>query len=177
MWARSLHRPSHHVSRPRRRLWHRLRLLLLCLLHLLQLFPGQHEKKTKSTWACRWISDVLFIPFLSRCSICSWLWSWITLSTWLGTLPSWVHITWMSLFAYGENMIVLRGEVMYLFFWCIFVLATFYLWSAGGSKVFKMLLHLIHSMDMSSLAAKCPNLNTSLWHGPFYCREKIRKHI
>lgn len=62
VWARSLHCPSHYVSRSWRRLWHRLRLLLLRLLHLLQLFPGQDKNKLM-TWAFRWISDI-FLSFL-----------------------------------------------------------------------------------------------------------------
>lgn len=57
MWARSLHSPSHHVSRPWRRLWHRLCLLLLCLLHLLQLLPGQN-KLTACKPACEYLLSI-----------------------------------------------------------------------------------------------------------------------
>lgn len=45
--ARSLHRPLHLVPGSRRRLRHRLRLLLLCLLHLLQLLSGQKSNSTQ----------------------------------------------------------------------------------------------------------------------------------
>lgn len=64
MWARSLHCPSHHVSRPWRRLWHWLRLLLLCLFHLLQLIPGQVKNKLM---ACGPVSKFLtsFLLLLS----------------------------------------------------------------------------------------------------------------
>lgn len=182
MWARSLHCPSHHVSRPWRRLWHRLCLLLLCLLHLLQLLPGQGENKLL---ACEHVCEPSFYLLLSfslnRCLICLWPWSWITLSTWLGTHPSWVHITWTSLFAYGGNMIVLHGEILFLFcFFCFCCRSwstfTFCLRPAGGSKGQKMWLQIFHSIDLSSLTLPDEFQMCLCDMVIFYCRNTISEN-
>lgn len=41
VWTRPLHCPPHHIPRPWGRLWNRVCLLLLCLIHLSKLIPGQ----------------------------------------------------------------------------------------------------------------------------------------
>lgn len=114
VWTRPHHRAPHPVSGSRGRLWDWLCLLLFCLFHLLQLFPGQDSSEIKFGFICphKVFSHKVFLPTsLLRCWICSWLWSWITLSTWRETPPSWVPITWMSLFASGGSMIVWHGRM------------------------------------------------------------------
>lgn len=55
------------------------------------------------------ICSILFLSPFSRCWICLWLWSWIILSTWPGTPPSWVPTTWTSSFACGLSTTRLHG--------------------------------------------------------------------
>lgn len=88
-------------------------------------------------------SLLFFCMFFFRCSICLWLSSWITLSTWHEIHQSWVPITWTSLFASGGSMIVWHGETR-CYYCCIFLFSfclkltwstfMFYLYPAEGRQ-------------------------------------------
>lgn len=126
VWTRPLHRPPHHVSGPRGRLRDWLCLLLLRLVHLLQLLPGQGSTTIIfCLYICQFFCSLArsfssSCPFF-RCWICSWLWSWTTLSTWHETPQSWGPITWTSLFASGGSMIAWHGEILLLLLFYIFI--------------------------------------------------------
>lgn len=116
---------------PRGGLWFRLRLLLLCLIHLLQLLFGMIRSATDSSalWQqflkvdggvkCRDLSATLtcFLGpsyLLSRCWTCLLLLSWTILSIWPETHPSWGRTTWMNLSGSGGSMIVPPGQCLFI---------------------------------------------------------------
>lgn len=116
----------------RGRLWFRLRLLLLCLIHLLQLLFGmtrtnvtdlsalrQQFLKVDGGVKCRDLSATLMYflcpsYLLSRCWTCLLLLSWTILSIWPETHPSWGRTTWMNLSGSGGSMIVPPGQCLFI---------------------------------------------------------------
>ncbi len=52
-----------------------------------------------------------YVCFMFRCWISLSLSSWITLSTWPGTPPFWVHIIWMSMSGFGQSTTQQPGEL------------------------------------------------------------------